>query len=354
MVKSGVLGETLPDSFSFFLLSGRWLFEPVTNQCFFNFYKQTWENQLLRHSMSFSKATRQFLSLKVRIRLLTLTLRNDWTCLRPGDIKFWKFFFFNSFLHDFRLHFVYVDAEKYYEFVDKAVCEHSNHAAMRMYRETKDEIELKYRSGTSSVHTLEEDYATHHYGIVFMPFNPYFATFNDAQMRLESNGIVERWRKNKKNRKIKPEEIGPQVLTLEHLRFGFFVCCIAGVVSLLAVIGELAWSKLRLPFRKFCHETFMKQLKINANYKFDDSQEATADSSTGGDEQNGLQEVMVEVFLGHQNGRCAISEAEEIELLEKPKSVTSSKMKKSEFKLNHKSDDDTDSIDVLIQKLTSN
>ena len=100
----------------------------------------------------------------------------------------------------------------------------------------------------------------------------------------------------------------------------------------------------------------MKQLKINANYKFDDSQEATADSPSGRDEQNALQEVVAEVFPGHQNGRCDISVAAEIELLQILENVISSKInkKKSDVKLYHKNDSDTDSIDELIQNLTSN
>ena len=183
-----------------------------------------------------------------------------------------------------------------------------------------------------------------------------FETFNDIQMKLESNGIMEKWRKSQTYRTVKPEEIGPQVLTLDHLRFGFLACFIAGVVSLVAFTGELAWSRLLPLFSKFCHETFMKQLKINSNYKFDHSQEATADSPAEGDEQNALQEVIVEVFPGHHNRLYDFSFAEEIKSHEAPENVTSSKMdkKKSDFKLYHKNDDNTDNIDDLIQISTSN
>ena len=274
---------------------------------------------------------------------------------------FWKdVFYFTIFLNTFRLHvvdFEEFDGNQTKKLMDVAVSEQLNHASILYSRSEKDEIEQKnYRSGTSSLQFLKEDYITHHYGVVFVSFNPYFATYNEVQMGLESNGFMAKWRSDEKLRTRKPEEMEPQVLTLDHLRFGFVACLIAGVVSLVAFTGELAWSRLLPLFSKFCHETFMKQLKINSNYKFDHSQEATADSPAEGDEQNALQEVIVEVFPGHHNRLYDFSFAEEIKSHEAPENVTSSKMdkKKSDFKLYHKNDDNTDNIDDLIQISTSN
>ena len=265
--------------------------------------------------------------------------------------------FFIHFRNNFRLIAVKFDGYEYNEHLDGVVSEPSNILSMPTYRHSKNRIEQHdYRIGTSSLQYLEENYGTYHYGIVFMPFNPYFATFNDIQMKLESNGIMEEFRQVFKYSKTKPEdELGPQVLTMGHLSVGFFVCFIPVIASFVAFIGELAWSKLLL-FRKICHETFMKPLKLIATYKFDNPQKETSDSSpTENDEDDTVQEIMVDVFSDHQNGCLVNSDTEEKKTPEITENLIALKTntEKSTLKLDH-SDGDTDSVDELIKSLTLN
>ena len=63
---------------------------------------------------------------------------------------------------------------------------------------------------------------------MFMNFCPYIEIYNEMLGRLESNGLMERWRLTfaQESKVSKFEESGPQVLTMEHLSIGFIVCSI--------------------------------------------------------------------------------------------------------------------------------
>ena len=74
--------------------------------------------------------------------------------------------------------------------------------------------------------------------------------FNEKLAEMEPNGLMEYWRRIRSFSTTKVEEIGPQVLTMDHLTLGFFACCIPMVLAVIAFIGEFVWSKLVTSCRK--------------------------------------------------------------------------------------------------------
>ena len=143
------------------------------------------------------------------------------------------------------------------------VSEPSNHAAQECFAIKIDHInQYEYRSGTTSLITLAENYVTNHHGILFKPFDPFFEVYNEYKGWLESNGIMEKWRRDNLVRKTKPEEIGPQVLTMDHLGIGFSACLIPAIISIAAFILENLWSRVVTALKKYFHKILITHTKI--------------------------------------------------------------------------------------------
>ena len=124
--------------------------------------------------------------------------------------------------------------------------------------------EIYYRSGTSSLQFLDANYVTQLYGIAFKEYSPFFETYNEIKGWLESNGIMEKLRQGAKIMKGEPEELGPQVLTMDHLRLGFLACLIPAAVSFAVFVGELVWFRLAIAFREKMQKVFKEKREIGA------------------------------------------------------------------------------------------
>ena len=223
------------------------------------------------------------------------------------------------------------------------IAEPANRATMSVSREYINVIEKSnYRTGTASLQFLEENHVTYHLGIVFRSFSPFFETFNEAKGWLESNGWMERFRQRYSTFKRKPEELGPQVLTMDHLNLGFLACLIVAAVSLAAFIGELMWSRLVTDFRRNMQKVFEEKREIATRI-------ISIDEEICGnvDENNLKQDDLIELqSIGKENSM----------VLEGVESVVDSKMCSGKLASNHpepskESFDDTDSIDRLIESL---
>ena len=157
--------------------------------------------------------------------------------------------------------------DDYMEFLDR-VAEPSNKVTQSIYRGLLNEIEQNSpNKAATSVTTLEENYILATRGMMFLPFNPFFEIYNEILGRLESNGFMEFWRqKYWPSEAIKHSDIGPQVLTMDHLMIGFLACLIPAVVSILVFIGEFIWSRTVIAFKKSVHRMIMKNqiLMFNA------------------------------------------------------------------------------------------
>jgi len=100
----------------------------------------------------------------------------------------------------------------------------------------------EYRSGFMSITTMDLVIRTDNFALVFLKNSPFYETFNKKIMQMISNGIIEHWFRNVNNPtglKRKIEEIGPQILTLDHLDVGFLMCLTVLGFSFLLFCAEL-------------------------------------------------------------------------------------------------------------------
>lgn len=78
--------------------------------------------------------------------------------------------------------------------------------------------------------------------INFPPFCPFFEELNRKIDRMISSGILVYWYNNYHRigypKKV-VDEVGPEVLTMEHLEIGFVVCLIPLGLSILVFLCEL-------------------------------------------------------------------------------------------------------------------
>lgn len=99
-----------------------------------------------------------------------------------------------------------------------------------------------YRNGRSSLTIMEGYSKTLSNGLSLKWFSPFNEIINDIVVNLQSSGLVERDIQNfmnPKGIKRKIDDIGPEVLTFEHLEIGFIFCLFPLFLSLIAFIGEL-------------------------------------------------------------------------------------------------------------------
>jgi len=89
-------------------------------------------------------------------------------------------------------------------------------------------------------------------GLFYQNFTPYFQVFNDVTMRLFEAGITDHISAKTgfypKALQRPEDEIGPQVLNMDHLEIGFLACCVVMVVAALVFLLEvivLIWCRLR-------------------------------------------------------------------------------------------------------------
>lgn len=101
-----------------------------------------------------------------------------------------------------------------------------------------------FRRGFSSIEVLEENIETFHLSLVFPAFCPLIEVFNEKIHQLLASGMVSHWHDcllNPTGMKKKPDEIRPQVLTMEHLEVGFLVCFCPFILSIFTFVCELAF-----------------------------------------------------------------------------------------------------------------
>ena len=80
---------------------------------------------------------------------------------------------------------------------------------------------------------------------------------------MEPNGLMSHWRRLRSFSTTKIEEIGPQVLTMDHLKLGFLACCIPMVLA----ISEFAWSRIVTVFGKNSNDLRKSNQKTNSSAK---------------------------------------------------------------------------------------
>lgn len=114
-------------------------------------------------------------------------------------------------------------------------------------------ITTKYRSGFTSLTILKERMNLISLGLVFPYFCPFFETFNEKIHRMIDTGLTKHWTDDTFNPKgfiQKQEEIGPEVLTLEHLDIAFKIIFAALMICVVAFLMEIVFSFVQKIFRK--------------------------------------------------------------------------------------------------------
>ena len=190
--------------------------------------------------------------------------------------------------------------------------EPSNRYAKEDYRNALNLIENQvYRSGITSLSALDQNYKTFHMGVLFDKWSPYFETFNDVKIWFESNGIMEKWRRDTKLVSKKQDELGPQILTMDHLKIGFLACLVPLLVSIPVFIAELVCWRVEIAIKKYFHRIlkskckffwkYLRNLEIETCDKFDE---------VSSDQQNNVQNNFDDI-----DGIYSIGEYDEIDEL---------------------------------------
>lgn len=94
-----------------------------------------------------------------------------------------------------------------------------------------------YRYGVSSILLLKDSATSLFVTFPFKAFNPFYELFNRMIGNLANGGIYNHWLAiflKSKGFNPRIDEIGPQVLTMEHLEIGFLICIGASVTSIIA------------------------------------------------------------------------------------------------------------------------
>ena len=151
----------------------------------------------------------------------------------------------------------YFSQQEFWNFFN-VISEPANKATLVTMKWSIKKIQAKdYRSGETSLALLEEDYMTVPMGMRFTKFSPLFEIYNKMLGLMESNGLMEYWRQTfKPSSLLKVENIGPEVLTMDHLKVGFLTCLIPLILSIIAFVGEKITSKLVPTFRKLFERFF--------------------------------------------------------------------------------------------------
>lgn len=109
-------------------------------------------------------------------------------------------------------------------------------------------IENNLRNGFTSILMLETPIQNTQVGLIFKPLSPFYEMMNVKTMELVESGLIGLWIQKKTNGKLIRrviEEIGPQVLTMDHLEIGFLVCSVPLMLSVMVFILELIWRNSR-------------------------------------------------------------------------------------------------------------
>lgn len=96
------------------------------------------------------------------------------------------------------------------------------------------------KDGVLSYKMMSENIATVYEGLIFNKSSPYYEDFNEMIGRMMSSGLTDYWYANDYSRDYDKSDakMGPQVLTLEHLKFGFLICIALLAIGLLLFMAE--------------------------------------------------------------------------------------------------------------------
>ena len=100
------------------------------------------------------------------------------------------------------------------------------------------------RSGSPSIKFLEDSRTSFfYYAVAMYNYDPWFNEFNKKLLHIVNFGFnddtLQRRRSNRPD-----DEIPPLMLTMDHLRVGFLLCCIPTVLGLISFAVEIVIPKI--------------------------------------------------------------------------------------------------------------
>lgn len=129
-----------------------------------------------------------------------------------------------------------------------------------------------YRNGITSVVMLSEIHRLSFLGESFWPFSPLFEDFNAKIHQMISGGLFHYWLNNGRNPmglKKKLDDIGPEVLTMDHLEIGFKISLYPLIISITAFLIEISIPLSNLMLHKLVALSVLKAF-INVKTKESD------------------------------------------------------------------------------------
>lgn len=109
-------------------------------------------------------------------------------------------------------------------------------------------VKRQYRSGFPSLNTLKENFITVFEGYAFVQYSPYYEEFNEKIGRMLSSGLIDYWISNfipGWRDKIQMDEVGPQILSIEHLEIGFYICMVPLALAAIVFLVEMLYPCLK-------------------------------------------------------------------------------------------------------------
>lgn len=116
-------------------------------------------------------------------------------------------------------------------------------------------INNQLRSGSPSLLVLQEQFGDEFgLGLLFAPFNPFYETLNEKIQWLIEGGLTNLWIENALNQRginKKLPEIGPEVLTMEHLDIGFKIMMVVWSISIMGFLAEIVFYRIKKMLNNF-------------------------------------------------------------------------------------------------------
>lgn len=134
---------------------------------------------------------------------------------------------------------------------------------------------LAYRTGLSSLAVLDDNILTTCFGFTFTSVSPFYETFTEKIGQMISSGLYEKWQgehdlhyERSKIVKLRNEEVGPQVLTLDHLCICFQLWLIPLTLSFVVFLYEVLNIRVRQALKDACRKFIETLTAVNVIQAF--------------------------------------------------------------------------------------
>lgn len=128
--------------------------------------------------------------------------------------------------------------------------EPKNHVTCLTISSAMQDVMTKYKTGSPSFKLLDEPVFSVYFGTLIEKYSPYIEVLNEIVFGLMSGNILE-YNENQffkfrpKNTKFSSDEVGPQVLAMDHLDNCFLIITIFLTLAFIIFLIEVAVAPIR-------------------------------------------------------------------------------------------------------------